>query len=161
MFKKIILGVIIMFSQIAQASITLIDNTPIKFGQLMPKTGQCYIKYDKLSSGIIEGSQAAICTEKVGQAGTFVLLTGPGQDVSFTVTTPIPQSSDILNLVDFRIEGVAYNDMGTQRLVLADNPVTINSGNSGRITVDLGGLLNVKGNLSFNNQYRLTYKILY
>jgi hypothetical protein len=140
---------------------TLIENRPIEIGQLVPKSGQCWLRSDSVSAGIIEHSSPKICMENNGQVGHFILLTAPSQLVTFRVTVPAPVDPSLIGKLDFRIEGEASNDLGDKKSVRPDEDITIDSGSSGRVTIIMGGLLEINQELPYGAEHTLTYTITY
>jgi len=159
--KGICLLTCLLSMSLSYATVNLIENTIMGFGKIIPKSGECYLQYDEFSKDEIRLSSPDICLASHGQTGKLVLATSPGEDITFKLKVPVAENGALLSAVDFTIEGIVSNDLDVKKSVRADQFVTINSGNSGRVTVIVGGLLDIKASLPFGDNVTLTYKIEY
>jgi hypothetical protein len=160
--KKFSLVFMLFLSSIANsADVDLILNYPMDLGDMMPRPGQCTLQYAYGLEGVIQSGGSDICLENLGDTGQFVLRTVANQIVTFTVTVPVVTNSSLIGKVEFTLEGLASNDLGDTKNVLAGQTVNIDSGNSGKVTVIMGGLLDINANLPFGDAISLTYQINY
>ncbi len=160
--KKFSLAFILFwYSLVSSAAVDVILNYPMDLGDIMPQPGQCTLQYAFGLEGVIQDGGTGICLENMGDNGIFVLRTEANQIVTFTVTVPVVANPGLTGNVEFILEGQAKNDLGDTRNVLAGQAVNIDSGNSGKVTVTMGGLLDINTNLPFGDSVSLTYQINY
>ncbi|WP_448567972.1 hypothetical protein [Thalassotalea ganghwensis] len=123
----------------------------IDYGELLPLTGICHIDHDTKEVIDIAGNVCPYPDTRYGEPGRYMLVGNPNTNMSIKIASRLNPGDGM----SFAPDGIYQVNGRADIAIVADQFQTVNTGDTGVITIIIGGSLTIHSNLSFNNSYRV------